>query len=221
MSGKKKKAIVIAGSRGIGKAISNELIKLSYQTVSTSKKDLDTSDLKQVEKFIKNHKSADILVLNTGGPPAKDFKKITKHEWIHYFNQLFLSLVLMLQKIKIKNNGYVFLISSFYIKEPAQNMMLSNSFRVALTSILKTYSKDNFKKNITTVNFALGPFYTDRLKELNPGKTKKQIGKNLPLGRTGETKEIADLVHTIISNEIKYLNGQTIFLDGGISNTIF
>ena len=52
-------------------------------------------------------------------------------------------------------------------------------------------------------------------------KVEKQIGKNLPLGRTGETKEIADLVHTIISNEIKYLNGQTIFLDGGISNTIF
>ena len=99
-------------------------------------------------------------------------------------------------------------------------MVLSNSFRIAVSSILKTYGKINLKNNITTLNLALGPFYTDRLRQLNPGKTKQQIGKQLPLGRVGDTKEIAALIKSIIKEEIKYLNSQTIFLDGGISNTL-
>ncbi len=216
----KKKAIVIAGSRGIGKAIADQLKELEFQTIVTNSKELDTSNIKSVENFIKSNKSTDVLILNTGGPPAKDFYKITKEDWVQYFNQLFLSFALMLQKIKVKKNGYVFLISSYYIKEPADNMALSNSFRIAASSIIKTYGKINLKNNITTLNFALGPFYTDRLRQLNPGKTKQQIGKGLPLGRVGDTKEIAFLIKSIIKNEIKYLNSQTIFLDGGISNTL-
>ena len=216
----KKKAIVIAGSRGIGKAIADQLIKLKFQTIATNSSELDTSNIESVEKFIKLNKSTDVLILNTGGPPAKDFYKITKEDWLKYFNQLFLSFALILQKIKVKKNGYVFLISSYYIKEPADNMVLSNSFRIAVSSILKTYGKINLKNNITTLNLALGPFYTDRLRQLNPGKTKQQIGKQLPLGRVGDTKEIAALIKSIIKEEIKYLNSQTIFLDGGISNTL-
>ena len=127
----------------------------------------------------------------------------------------------MLQKIKVKKNGFVFLISSFYIKEPSDNLVLSNSFRVALSSVLKSYGQKNLMKNISTLNLALGPIYTDRLKELNPNKSKKEIGKDLPMGRVGEVGEIASFVESIIKKNIKYLNSQTIFFDGGISKTIF
>lgn len=217
----KKKAIVIAGSRGIGRGIAEKLKKLKFDVITTNKKSLDTSNISEVKKFIRKHKSTDILVLNTGGPPPKSFEKITEEEWTLYYNQLFLSFVLMLQKIKVKKNGFVFLISSFYIKEPSDNLVLSNSFRVALSSVLKSYGQKNLMKNISTLNLALGPIYTDRLKELNPNKSKKEIGKDLPMGRVGEVGEIASFVESIIKKNIKYLNSQTIFFDGGISKTIF
>ena len=70
-----KKAIVLAGSRGIGKGIADALRKIDFEVLATSSRELDTSDLEQVEEFNKSHTETDILVLNTGGPPAKNFAR--------------------------------------------------------------------------------------------------------------------------------------------------
>ena len=93
-------AIVIGGSRGIGKAISDGLKSIGCDVLSTSKKELDTSDLSSVKNFIENNKTTDILVLNTGGPPAKEFDSVTEDEWQKYHNQLFLGFLI----IKSSNN---------------------------------------------------------------------------------------------------------------------
>ena len=61
-------AIVIGGSRGIGKAISESLKSLEIDVFAASKNDIDTSNLSSVNEFVKNHNQTDILVLNTGGP---------------------------------------------------------------------------------------------------------------------------------------------------------
>ena len=71
------KAIVLAGSRGIGKGISDELNLICDEVISTSSSDLDTSNIEQVKEFVSEQQETDILVLNTGGPPAKDFYDIT------------------------------------------------------------------------------------------------------------------------------------------------
>ena len=91
---KKIKSIVIAGSKGIGKGIADNLKTISKEVISLSSSDLDTSNIASVENFIKKHVSTDILVLNTGGPPMVDFYDITNEKWIKYFNQLFLSFYL-------------------------------------------------------------------------------------------------------------------------------
>ncbi len=75
-----KNAIVIGGSRGIGHAISKSLEEIGLQVLTTSKTELDTSDLSNVKDFVSSHKDTDVLVLNTGGPPAKDFFSITEEE---------------------------------------------------------------------------------------------------------------------------------------------
>ena len=64
-----KKAIILGGSRGIGKAISDSLKKLDLEVLSASSTDIDTSDLESVNKFSEKNDVTDILVLNTGGPP--------------------------------------------------------------------------------------------------------------------------------------------------------
>ena len=213
-----KEAIVIAGSRGIGKAIANSFQDMGINVTATSKGDLDTSDLSSVKNFINNHKETDILVLNTGGPPAIDFFDITEEDFCKYHNQLFLSFCIMLQNIKIRENGFVFLVSSFNIKEPNPKLVLSNSYRIAFTSVLKSVSKALAEKNINCINIAPGPIKTERLYDLVDNM--EDFEKQLPLKRAADPSEIGIFVKSIVENNIKYLNGVTINFDGGHSNYV-
>ena len=99
-------------------------------------------------------------------------------------------------------------------------MALSNSYRVALSSVLKIYGVENLKKNITTLNLALGPINTDRFRSLNLNKP-KNFTKKYPLKKVAYPDEIVRIVSMIVENDIKYLNTQTLFIDGGISKTLF
>ena len=213
------KAIVIGGSRGMGKAISNSLSSIGYDVIATSKKELDTSNLNSVKAFVKNHSETDVLVLNTGGPPVKEFFSVTEEEWQQYHNQLFLGFCIILQKIKINEGGYVFLITSSVIKEPNPKLVISSAYRCAFASVFKILSKSFAEKNISCINIAPGPINTDRTKELIDDIEEYQ--KSLPMKRLGEPREIGDFVRAIIENKIKYLSGVVINFDGAASNYIY
>lgn len=213
-----KKAIVIAGSRGIGKSIADSLTDLEFDVISTSKNQIDTSDIKSVRDFLKKNTETDILVLNTGGPPAINFDDITEEQFEKYHNQLFLSFCLMLQNIKVNDGGYIFLISSFNIKEPNEKLILSNSYRLAFSSVLKSISKSMAKRNVTCINIAPGPIKTDRLYALVSDM--QEFEKTLPLQRAAEPEEIGIFVRSIVENNIKYLSGVTINFDGANSNYV-
>ena len=213
------KAIVLGGSRGIGKAISKSLKSIEIEVFAASKKDIDTSDLNSVRKFLEKNTETDILVLNTGGPAPKPFLTITEEDWKLYHNQLFLGFVTILQNIKISDGGYIFLISSSVIKEPSVQLIISSAYRAAFTEIFKVLSKEYAEKNISCINIAPGPINTDRTQELI--KNVKEFEKTLPMKRLGEPKEIGNFVKAIIENNIKYLSGVTINFDGANSNYIF
>ena len=212
------KSIVLASSRGIGKGIADELELIGCETIRTSSDTLDTSNLDNVKTFVKNNKETDILVLNTAGPPAKNFYEISEDEWLKYYNQLFYSFVYMLQNINIRKGGYIFLISSFNIKEPDPKLVMSNCYRLAFTSILKSLTKDFAKRNISCINIAPGPIDTDRLRNL--AGDIDELGKSLPMGRVGKPEEIGRFISSIVKNNIKYLTGVTINFDGGHSNYV-
>jgi len=212
-------AIVLGGSRGIGKAISESLKSIEIDVFAASKNDIDTSDLNSVKKFLEKHNQTDILVLNTGGPPPKQFSTITEDDWKLYHNQLFLGFCIILQDIKINDGGYIFLISSNVIKEPNPKLIISSAYRAAFSEVFKILSKEYAGKNISCVNIAPGPINTDRTKELI--ENIEEFKKSLPMKRLGEPKEIGDFVKAIIENKIKYLSGVTINFDGANSNYIF
>ncbi len=214
-----KKAIVIGGSRGIGKAISDSLKTMEISVIATSKNELDTSNLENVKKFVENHNRTDILVLNTGGPPGKDFFSVTEEEWQRFHKQLFLGFCLILQKITINEDGYIFLISSNVIKEPNPKLVISGAYRSAFTSVFKILSKHYASKNVSCINIAPGPINTDRTRELF--ENVEEYEKSLPMKRLGEPKEIGNFVKSIIENEIKYLSGVVINFDGANSNYVF
>jgi 3-oxoacyl-[acyl-carrier protein] reductase len=212
-------AIVLGGSRGIGKAISESLKSIKIDVFATSKKDIDTSNLDSVRKFLEENTQTDILVLNTGGPEPKPFLTITEENWNRYHNQLFLGFVTILQNIKINDDGYIFLISSSVIKEPSVKLIISSAYRAAFAEVFKVLSKKYAEKNISCINIAPGSINTDRTQELI--KNVKEFEKTLPMKRLGEPQEIGNFVKSIIENNIKYLSGVTINFDGANSNYIF
>jgi len=83
------RAIVLGGSRGIGKAISDALKSIDIDVFAASKKDIDTSNLNSVKEFLKKNPQTDILILNTGGPSQKHFLTITKANWNLNHNKFF------------------------------------------------------------------------------------------------------------------------------------
>ena len=214
-----KKAIVFGGSRGIGKAIAESLNSLDVEIIATSKQDIDTSNLESVRKFSEKNGNADILVLNTGGPPVIEFNKISEDDWNRYHNQLFVGFCTILQKISVNDNGYIFVITSNVIKEPNAKLIISSAYRSAFSSVFKILSKEYAKRGISCINIAPGPIDTERLKEVITNMN--EFIDTLPMKRLGKPKEIGSFVKLIVENDIKYLSGVMINFDGANSNFIF
>ncbi|TSC64784.1 MAG: short-chain dehydrogenase/reductase SDR [Parcubacteria group bacterium Gr01-1014_91] len=213
-----KTALVLGSSRGVGKAIAEELRKAGIDAPTISSKEIDTSDRASVLAFAQKHPSTDVLVLNTGGPPKKDFFEIQREEWEKYHQQLFLSLVALLQMVEVHRGGYIFLISSHLISEPKENMILSQTYRLASWSMLKALTKHFAARNVSVLNIALGPILTDRLKNLTADIPALE-GK-LPMKRAGTPEEVGRFVRSIVEGDIKYLTGVSITFDGGLSSAI-
>ena len=212
-------AVVLGGSRGIGKAISESLKTIKIDVFAASKNDIDTSNLESVKKFLEKYTQTDILVLNTGGPMPKQFSTITENDWKLYHNQLFLGFCTILQNIKINDGGYIFLISSSVIKEPNEKLIISSAYRAAFSEVFKILSKEYAQRNISCINIAPGPINTDRTQELI--ENVEEFEKTLPMKRLGEPEEIGNFVKSIIENKIKYLSGVVINFDGANSNYVF
>ncbi|MBI2127886.1 MAG: SDR family NAD(P)-dependent oxidoreductase, partial [Nitrosarchaeum sp.] len=186
------RAIVLGGSRGIGKAVAESLKSIGMEVFAASRNDIDTSNLDSVKKFVQIHNQTDVLVLNTGGPTAKEFANITEEEWNRYHNQLFLGFCIILQNIKINDGGYIFLISSSVIKEPNSKLIISSASRAAFSEVFKILSKGYAAKNISCINIAPGLINTDRTRELI--ENIEEYKKSLPMKRLGEPEEIGNFV---------------------------
>ncbi len=218
----KKKVLVLGGTRGIGRGIYKKF-KLSskYESLAFGSNDLDTGDYKSVKNFLSKFKSADILILNTGGPPfTENVLKIKRDEWLKYFDQMFLGFYEILSKINIKKNGYVFLISSHLITENTHNMLISSSLRAAFLHVFRSIAKEYHKKHVTFLNIAPGPIKTKRLHDLNMGNFDKLI-KKIPVGYISNPEELSKFIYFIVDQKIKYLTDKTILFDGGLSSSFY
>lgn len=213
-----KTALVLGSSRGVGAAIAKELGEAGVDAPIISSKEIDTSSPESVEAFVKANPSTDVLVLNTGGPPKKDFYEITPEEWDKYHQQLFVSFMTLLQKIEVRDGGYIFLINSHLISEPTEKMALSVAYRLASWAVLKALSKRFAARQVSCINIALGPILTDRLKNFTSDLA--ALEEKLPMKRSGKPEEVGKFVRSIVENDIKYLTGINITFDGGLSSFI-
>ena len=214
----RRRALVVGGSRGIGAAIADSLRKRGLDVTATSSGDLDTADIEGVRRYVQAFGEIDVLVLNTGGPPAKTFWETTQEDWERAFRQLFLGFCELLRCAQLRDDAYVFLITSHVIRVPEPRLVLSSSLRLGFSSVFKTLSHDLAKRRISCVNIAPGPIKTDRLKSLVAEMD--EFEKGLPMGRAGAPEELAEFLACLVEHEIKYLSGVTITFDGGLSKYV-
>ena len=173
----------------------------------------------------------DILVTNTGGPPAGGFESTDAAEWDKAYAGL-LSNVLNLVRaatphMKAAKWGRILNIASLSVKQPIDNLVLSNTFRPAIAGLSKSLSKELGPHGILVNTICPGYTRTDRLEELaesrvkSAGITKDQyyetLGKSVPLGRIGEAEEFAAVAAFLCSARASYVSGVALAVDGGSS----
>jgi 3-oxoacyl-[acyl-carrier protein] reductase len=187
----------------------------------TLPQDLERAVAKTIEAF----GGLDVLIWNSGGPPAGTGTEVTPdalEQALELLLQPAVRLVrLALPHLEQSSAGRIVAITSLAGKEPTRHLALSNTFRPALTGWLKTLADELGPRGITVNCVAPGRIATPRLAYLYPdGATKEQL-EEIPLRRWGEPRDFGDVVCFIASERAGYLTGQTIVVDGGLQRALF
>ena len=175
------------------------------------------------------------LVVNAGGPPPGNFDAFKDEDWEAAFNLTLMSAVRLIRGIlplmRIQKEGSVLTITSLSVKEPVDQLLLSNVFRSGVTSLVKSLSNELAVDNIRVNNLFPGRIDTDRVKSLdktlaeNSGlsinEIKTKFEKNIPLGRYGTTEEFGKAGAFLLSPAASYITGASLAVDGGIIKTVW
>jgi 3-oxoacyl-[acyl-carrier protein] reductase len=184
----------------------------------TNAADLDRLVAKTVEAF----GGIDIVVWNSGGPPAGPASEITDLQLESAFELLLQPAVrlvrLALPHIRKSEAGRIVFITSITVKEPTPHLALSNAFRPGLTGWAKTLARELGPEAITVNCVAPGRIDTPRMTELyGPDGPPAEELAQIPLGRLGSPREFGDVVCFVASARAAYITGTTVLVDGGNS----
>jgi 3-oxoacyl-[acyl-carrier protein] reductase len=162
----------------------------------------------------------DVLVWNSGGPPAGTAVEIDDTTLESAFETLLLAAVrlvrLCLPYLEQSDAGRIVFVTSLAAKEPTAHLALSNTIRPGVIGYAKSLARELGPKGITVNCVAPGRIATPRLTELYGEQPTPEQLAEIPLGRWGEPTEFGDIVCFVASERASYLNGITIGVDGGL-----
>ena len=171
--------------------------------------------------------SVDILVANGGGPKAGAYGEVGAGDWeMAHRSTLRAMLDLVdgvLPGMKAKQWGRIVALTSTSVKQPIPNLVLSNAFRTALVSTLKSLAGAVARDGITINAIATGRVATDRLRQLygDEAAMREAAERDVPIGRVATPEEYAPLVAFLCGDPARYVTGQTISVDGGLIRGLF
>jgi len=250
-----KTAIVCGSTQGIGFAAAKALSELGANTVLVARNEeklksainqlpelrpeqthtylvadfTQPEQLKtRIEKFVEN-RSIEILINNTGGPAGGPANAAQTSEYINAFNQHLICNHILVQAVqgKMKNAGYGRIINviSTSVKQPLDNLGVSNTIRGAVANWSKTLANELGQFNITVNNVLPGATNTSRLKSIienkaaRTGQSEEEVLKAMsntsPMKRVAEPEEVANAIAFLASPAASYINGINVPVDGG------
>jgi len=174
-----------------------------------------------VQTTLETFGGVDIVVWNSGGPPAGKAVDLTAEAVQQAVDLLLLPAVrlvgLCLPHLERSDAGRVIAITSVAVLEPTSHLALSNIVRPGVTGWAKTLANELGPKGITVNCVAPGRIDTARLAELYPaGPTRDEL-EEIPLRRWGTPQEFGDVVCFLASDRARYVTGQTLAVDGGLT----
>ena len=256
-----KVALVAAGSRGLGRAVAEELAAegaslvlcardgrvLAETAAAIAEKSgahvlavpADVTVIDEIKHVVEagteRFGRIDILVTNAGGPPAGRFDQLSREQWEQATRLTLFSAIELARQVlpgmKERRWGRILNITSIAVKQPVENLMLSNSLRAGLTGFARTLANEVAAEGITVNNILPGYTRTERLDELaemmatkqgiSPGEFRSKWEQEIPMRRLGEPREFAALAAFLVSERASYITGTSIQVDGGWIRSLF
>jgi 3-oxoacyl-[acyl-carrier protein] reductase len=237
-------AVVCGGSEGIGLGIAEALAEEGANLVLFARRpdvlereaerlgatavagDVSVAgDLERlVQAAVDAHGGIDIVVNNSGGPPRTTALEMNEENTLNAVNLLLVSAVrltsLSLPYLEQSKAGRIVNITSSTVREPVDNLALSNAIRPGVVGWAKTLARELGPKGITVNSIAPGRIDTARVREVYPdGPTEDDLA-TIPLRRLGTPREIGDLVAFLCSDRAAYVSGTVIPVDGGLLRSL-
>ena len=202
-------------------------------TIASATADLATSDgiNAAFDAAVAELGHIDILVTNAGGPPAGPFESHDWSAWQRAVDLTLRSAVELTRRalpgMRERKWGRVINVTSIAVKQPVDNLILSNAVRSAVTGFARTLANEVATDGITVNNILPGYTRTERVEELADATAAREGGgrsrgdilarfeSQIPMHRLGEPPEFAALAAFLASERASYITGQSIAVDGG------
>jgi 3-oxoacyl-[acyl-carrier protein] reductase len=254
-------ALVAGASSGLGLATASELAAEGASVVITARREshlrqaaddikaatgaevlavpADVTVESEVERMIDQTVSAfgrlDILIPNSGGPPAGFFQDFSSHDYRQAVELTLISTINMCLRavphMRKQKWGRIVAITSIAAKEPVENLILSNTARAGTLGFLKSLSQQVAQEGITVNALCPGYHLTERLRSLAALKAEqdgvavedvqRQMAASVAMKRLGEPREFAALAAFLASARATYITGTVIQIDGGLYKALF
>ena len=251
-----KVALVTAASKGLGRAVATELAREGSRVVISSRDEealsqtageireetggeveyraADLTSAGDIKALISHAAETfgglDVLVNNTGGPPAGTFGDLDDEAWQGAFEQVLLSLIRcvrgVLPLMRERGGGRIVNVASSSLKQPIQNLTLSNTFRAGIVGLAKDLSEELAPDGILVNTLGPGRISTARTqtmdnaqadsREISVDEVRGEFEARIPLGRYGTPGEFARVATFLASPANSYVTGQAILVDGGM-----
>jgi 3-oxoacyl-[acyl-carrier protein] reductase len=182
-----------------------------------------------VSKFIKDLGGLDLLVTNAGGPPSGSFESFDEATWEKAVNLSFMSHVRLIKAalpyLKKSKSASVLTMTSYSVKQPLSNLVLSNSIRLATIGLTKSLALELGSDGIRFNSILPATIDTDRIRELHSYRAQKngttieeesaKDASNSVFGRIGRPEEFANAAVFLLSPAASYITGMMLVVDGG------